>query len=158
MKNVICVKNDSIKSLSNEYLSEILIKWRDEYEYEIDGIIVIDDKLYNRITGNPLHAFAFKMIISEQIAEAKVVNVLWTPSKDGYLKPRVQIEPITLGGVKIEYATGFNAKFIVDNNIGLGSLITIIRSGDVIPHILSVVVHPTNQCFRLFHMNGMIAM
>ena len=139
-ENVICVKNDSIKSLSNEYLSEILIKWRDEYEYEIDGIIVIDDKLYNRITGNPLHAFAFKMIISEQIAEAKVVNVLWTPSKDGYLKPRVQIEPITLGGVKIEYATGFNAKFIVDNNIGLGSLITIIRSGDVIPHILSVVV------------------
>ena len=95
---------------------------------------------YNRITGNPLHAFAFKMIISEQIAEAKVVNVLWTPSKDGYLKPRVQIEPITLGGVKIEYATGFNAKFIVDNNIGLGALITIIRSGDVIPHILSVVV------------------
>ena len=139
-ENVICVKNDSIKSLSNEYLSEILIKWRDEYEYEIDGIIVIDDKLYNRITGNPLHAFAFKMIISEQIAEAKVVNVLWTPSKDGYLKPRVQIEPITLGGVKIEYATGFNAKFIVDNNIGLGALITIIRSGDVIPHILSVVV------------------
>ena len=138
-ENVICVKNETVSSLSNEYLSEILIKWRDEYEYEIDGIIVIDDKIYQRTNGNPEHAFAFKMIISDQVAEAKVVNVLWTPSKDGYLKPRVQIEPITLGGVKIEYATGFNAKFIVDNKIGLGALITIIRSGDVIPHILSVV-------------------
>ena len=41
----------------------------------------------------PDHAFAFKMVLSDQKAEAKVLDVLWTPSKDGYLKPRVQIEP-----------------------------------------------------------------
>ena len=74
------------------------------------------------------------------LVEAKVVDVIWTPSKDGYLKPRIQVEPILLGGVSIEYATGFNAKFINDNKIGIGSLITITRSGDVIPHIVSVVV------------------
>jgi NAD-dependent DNA ligase len=80
------------------------------------------------------------MVLSDQIAEAKVVDVLWTPSKDGYLKPRVEIEPIKLGGVTITYATGFNAAFIRDNKIGIGSLIELIRSGDVIPYIRSVIV------------------
>jgi NAD-dependent DNA ligase len=79
------------------------------------------------------------MVLSDQIAEAKVLDVIWTPSKDGYLKPRVQIEPIVLGGVTIEYATGFNAKFIKDNSIGIGSLIKLVRSGDVIPHIVEVI-------------------
>jgi NAD-dependent DNA ligase len=101
---------------------------------------VADDRIYARKSGNPDHAFAFKMVLSDQTAEAKVVNVIWTPSKDGYLKPRVQIEPIKLGGVTIEYATGFNAAFIEQNKIGVGALIQIIRSGDVIPHILNVTI------------------
>ena len=130
--------------LTNELLSETLVKWRSEYLYEIDGVIVSDDKIYDRKSGNPDHAFAFKMVLSDQIAEAKVVDVIWTPSKDGYLKPRVQIEPIQLGGVKIEYATGFNAAFIEQNKIGVGALIQIIRSGDVIPHIRSVTT-PAEQ-------------
>ena len=127
-------------TLSNELLSNVLVEWRKTYMYEIDGIIVTDDKIYPRKTGNPEHAFAFKMVLSDQIAEAKVVDVLWTPSKDGYLKPRVQIEPINLGGVTIEFATGFNAAFIKDNNIGIGTTIELIRSGDVIPYIKSVTV------------------
>jgi NAD-dependent DNA ligase len=126
------------KDLSNELLSEVLVKWRAEYLYEIDGVIVTDDKLYPRKSGNPAHSFAFKMVLSDQIAEVKVVDVIWNPSKDGYLKPRVQIEPIQLGGVKIEFATGFNGAFIEQNKIGIGALIQIIRSGDVIPHIRSV--------------------
>jgi len=134
------VKYEVKNEISNELLSETLLKWRNEYEYEIDGIICMDDKIYPRITGNPEHAFAFKMVLSEQVAEAKVMDVLWSPSKDGILKPRVQIEPITLGGVRIEFATGFNAKFIVDNNIGVGAVVQLVRSGDVIPHILSVPV------------------
>jgi NAD-dependent DNA ligase len=126
-------------SLSNELLSETLVDWRQNYVYEIDGVIVTNDKIYERKSGNPEHSFAFKMVLSDQVAEAKVVDVIWTPSKDGYLKPRVQIEPINLGGVKIEYATGFNGAFIKDNQVGIGSVIELIRSGDVIPHIQKVV-------------------
>jgi DNA ligase (NAD+) len=127
--------------LTNEALSSILIDWRTNYKYEIDGVIVADNRIYLRQTaGNPEHAFAFKMVLSDQIAEAIVTDVIWTPSKDGYLKPRVQIEPINLGGVKIEYATGFNGAFIRDNKVGIGSTIQLIRSGDVIPHIKSVTV------------------
>jgi NAD-dependent DNA ligase len=134
------VLNTLTYDLSNEYLSDMLIDWRKNYMYEIDGIIVTNNKIYPRKTGNPEHSFAFKMVLSEQMAEAKVVDVIWTPSKDGYLKPRVQIEPIQLCGVIIEYATGFNASFIEENYIGVGAVIEIIRSGDVIPYINSVTI------------------
>ena len=132
------VQNKSVDTLSNEELSEVLMDWRSHYQYEIDGVIVSDDNLHARKDGNPEYAFAFKMVISDQMAEAKVVDVIWNASKNGYLKPRVQIEPIRLGGVTIEYATGFNGSFIETNKIGVGAVIQIIRSGDVIPHIKSV--------------------
>ena len=130
----------SNNELTNELLSNLLVDWRKNYVYEIDGVIVSDDKTYPRKSGNPDHAFAFKMVLSDQVAESKVVDVLWSPSKDGYLKPRVQIEPVKLGGVTIEYATGFNGAFIKDNNIGVGTVVEIIRSGDVIPYIRKVVI------------------
>jgi FkbM family methyltransferase len=132
--------NENKSTLTNELLSETLIEWRQVYIYEIDGVIVANDALYERKSGNPEHAFAFKMVLSDQVAEAKVVDVIWAASKDGYLKPRVQIEPINLGGVQITYATGFNGAFINDNKIGIGAIIELIRSGDVIPYIRKVVV------------------
>ena len=132
------VQHRIVDKLSNEYLSDLLLEWRKEYAYEIDGVIVTNNAIYPRSSGNPDHSFAFKMVISDQVAEAKVVDVLWEASKDGYLKPRVQIEPIQLGGVKIEYATGFNGKFIEDNRIGIGAIIMMVRSGDVIPYIKSI--------------------
>ena len=138
------VLNKTVTKISNELLSETLVEWRNNYIYEIDGIIVTNDDIYERKSGNPEHAFAFNMVLSDQIAEAKVVDVIWTPSKDGYLKPRVQIEPINLGGVKIEYATGFNGAFINDNKVGIGATIELIRSGDVIPHIRKVIVPAEN--------------
>jgi NAD-dependent DNA ligase/DNA polymerase/3'-5' exonuclease PolX len=132
------VFNKIENTITNELLSDILIDWRKNYEYEIDGIIVSNNAIYPREHGNPEHSFAFKMVMSDQVAEAKVIDVLWEASKDGYLKPRVRIEPIQLAGVRIEYATGFNGKFIEDNKIGIGSIIVMVRSGDVIPYIKSV--------------------
>ena len=141
--NVVTVKNiQSIdyEQLTNDYLSNKLIEFRTTYEYSIDGIICIDDNLHDRKSKNPEHAFAFKMVLTDQVIEAKVLDVLWSVSKDGLIKPRVQFEPVTIGGVTITYATGINARFIVDNNIGLGALVSLTRSGDVIPKITSVIV------------------
>lgn len=132
------VKNEDTDTLSNNMLSDILVDWRTNYEYIIDGIIVSDDNVYKRTIKNPDHSFAFKMVLSDQVVEAKVVDVIWNASKSGYLKPRVRIEPVNIGGVKIEYATGFNGNFIEENKIGVGAIIQIVRSGDVIPHIKSV--------------------
>ena len=138
-EDVITVINETKTDIDNSLLSEILVDWRENYEYTIDGVIVSNDKIYPRTTKNPEHGFAFKMVLSDQIAEAKVLNVLWSPSKDGYLKPRIQIEPVVLGGAKIEYATAFNAAFVEDNKLGIGSVVKLVRSGDVIPHIMDVI-------------------
>ena len=137
--DTVMFRQENADTLTNELLSSLLLDWRKSYEFEVDGVIVTDDHIHGRISGNPEHAFAFKMVISDQMAEAKVVDVLWEASKNGYLKPRVRIEPINLGGVRIEYATGFNGRFIEENRIGVGALIQLVRSGDVIPYIQSIV-------------------
>lgn len=137
--DIIPVINERKNDIDNSLLSDILVDWRENYEYTIDGVIVANDEIYDRTEKNPEHAFAFKMVLSDQIAEAKVLNVLWAPSKDGYLKPRIQIEPVVLGGAKIEYATAFNGAFVEDNKIGIGSIVKLVRSGDVIPHIMDVI-------------------
>jgi NAD-dependent DNA ligase len=133
------VWHTTTKTLSNEMLSDVLQDTRAKYEYETDGIIVANDAVYPRSTGNPEHAFAFKMVIGDQMAEAKVVDVLWEVSQDGYFKPRIRIEPVNIAGVNIEYTTGFNGKFIEENGIGVGAIVRIIRSGDVIPYIREVI-------------------
>ena len=140
----ITVQHTIQSDITNEMLSSYLVDWRTNYKYETDGVIVTNDLVYPRKQGNPQHSFAFKMVLSEQIAEAKVVDVIWSTSKSGYIKPKVRIEPIQLGGVTIEYATGFNGHFIESNKIGIGAMIEIIRSGDVIPYIKSVV-SPANE-------------
>lgn len=130
-------------NVTNEFLSSILEQAREISEYEIDGLIITHNKEYQRIPNkceNPDHAFAFKMMMTEQLAETKVLEVIWNMSKDGYLKPRIRIEPIIIGGVRIEYVTGKNAGFIRENKIGLGAIVQIVRSGDVIPNIAKVIV------------------
>ena len=125
--------------ISIEKLSTILSERKASALYEIDGIIVAHDKVYPRTVGkNPDHAFAFKMAFAEQTAITEVLHVYWEASKNGYLKPTVNFEPVNIGGAVIQYASGFNASFIHNNGIGPGAFIDIIRSGDVIPYIREV--------------------
>ena len=126
--------------LDFEMLDEILLDRRESSEYEIDGIIIMDDSLHDYNTdGNPDFAFAFKDASEKQTADVVVKDVEWNVSKDGYLKPKLILEPTKLSGVVISNATAFNAKYIVDNKIGPSSVVKIIRSGDVIPHVLEVI-------------------
>lgn len=139
-KNVDVVRFQKAKNVDNEELSELLIEWRENYKYEIDGIIVTHDRMRAfRADGNPAHAFAFKMILSDQMVEANVVDVIWSPSKYGYLKPKIEIDPVEIGGATITYATAFNAEFVEKHKLGVGAVVLLQRSGDVIPHILKVL-------------------
>ena len=133
------MKHKLVPDVTNEMLSDVLVDWRNTYKYLIDGIIIIDNHSYKRTKKNPKHAFAFKMVLSDQKAEAKVVDVIWKPSKDGFIKPKIRIEPIHIGGTEITSATAYNADFILKNKIGIGAIVEIIRSGDVIPTIQKVI-------------------
>ena len=138
-ENVITVIYSKNKKFNTSSLSQYLLDWRENYDYDIDGIIIADDNKYPRTNKNPKHAFAFKMVLDDQVVESKVVNVIWNPSKDGYLKPKIQIQPVKIGGVEITFATVHNAEFVIKNKIGIGAVVQIIRSGDVIPKVESVV-------------------
>jgi len=131
-------------SINNEILTSYLSNLKNNYKYKIDGIIITNNHIYERTSGNPEHSFAFKMITDNQIAEATVLDVLWTPSKNGYLKPRIQIKPVLIDNVSIQYLNGFNAYYIEQNKINTGSVLEVVRSGDVIPHILNVVTFSSN--------------
>ena len=138
-QKVITVIYSKNKKFNTSSLSQYLVDWRENYDYDIDGIIVADDNKYPRTNKNPKHAFAFKMVLDDQVVETKVVNVIWSPSKDGYLKPKIQIQPVIIGGVEINFATVHNAEFVIKNKIGIGAVVQIIRSGDVIPKVENVV-------------------
>lgn len=136
------VKNDiiSFEDLNMDILSEILLENRRTCKYEIDGITIQPIKEYKRnIKDNPKYAFAFKMTMENNIIEAQVDEIEWNISKHKLLKPRVKIIPVNLNGVTITYASGFNAKFIVENSLGKNSIVKLTRSGDVIPFIIEVI-------------------
>jgi len=121
-----------------EYLDKFLKKRREKSPYEIDGIVITEDKKHKRNTsGDPSYSFAFKGIT--ETALSVVDKVTWTPSKDGYLTPRVWFDPVRLSGATIQKATGFNAKFIVDNKIGPGAKVRVIRRHDTIPEVMETI-------------------
>ncbi len=132
--------NEVFRGLDADILQETLLEFKRESQYEIDGIIVADEsRVYPLPTsGNPKHAVAFKMRLDEQTATTTVEYVEYNVSKTKLLKPRVKFAPVKIGGDTIMYATGFNAKFIKDNKLGPGAVITIVKSGDVIPYIAEV--------------------
>jgi NAD-dependent DNA ligase len=122
-------------------LPEILIDYKKQSKYEIDGIILTDNtKPHNRVmSGNPSYAVAFKMPLEEQMANTVVLNVEYNISKHGALNPRIMYKPVVIGGDTHQYTSGFNLRYIVDNKIGIGAEIQIIKSGDVIPYIYSIL-------------------
>lgn len=128
-----------VGAISIDMLGELLTARKESSIFEIDGIIVCNAGVYPRTKNKyPDHAFAFKMAFAAQQATTEVLKVVWEVSKDGYLKPTVNFEPVNIGGSVIQYATGFNAAWIHANGIGPGAYIDIIRSGDVIPYIKEV--------------------
>jgi NAD-dependent DNA ligase len=134
-----------LKKISIRILNNILEYRKKNSNYEIDGIVVLQDSVHPRnTTRNPKYSFAFK---GQSVrAVVKVIEVLWKPTKDKYLIPRVRFQKTNISGVELEYATGFNAKFIKDNKIGPGARIIVARSGNVIPQIVGVI-KPTYPSF-----------
>jgi len=107
------VYNTVFENINIDNLSNLLKERKNNSEYDIDGIIVSYGKPKKRLEeGNPDYAFAFKQTFENQTK---------------------------LSGVTIKHVTAFNAKYISDNNIGPKTIIKLVRSGDVIPHILQVI-------------------
>ena len=128
------------KKINEDFLMNMLPEWKKESKYEIDGLIITQNQFHERNEdGNPDYSRAFKMDLDEQRGIGEVEEILWEVSRHGKIIPRIKIKPIKIGLVTIQKATAFNAKYIKDNNLGPGAVVNIIRSGDVIPYIESVI-------------------
>ena len=132
--------------LTEHNLTDRLTDYKQTSVFELDGIVIDADRasLRTELAGgnnssslNPEYSWKFKINDNRTITE--VVQVHWNISKNGYLKPRVEVKPVDLSGVTITFATGFNAKFIRENGVGPGAQISITRSGEVIPFIEKVI-------------------
>jgi len=134
-----CVKAEEF---TQDYMKDLFEDW--SQKYEIDGIIVeinnLDrqKQLGRERNGNPSFARAYKGDF-EEVKETTVTGVTWQISKKGLLKPVIQIEPTRLDGATVTNVTGNNAKFMEENQIGVGTKMTVKRSGMVIPKVVDIL-------------------
>jgi len=137
------VSNHRRDQVDSAWLSDWFKQARVTSDYQIDGLIVTQDQPNQRnLSGNPKYSVAFKLNAEGQLTTVRAV--IWSASRHGFLKPRIEIDPITItdeegGTVTVQFCTAFNAKYVVDNKIGPGCRVKIVRSGDVIPYITEVV-------------------
>ena len=129
--------------LKEDALRDMLVTRRAASEYPLDGIVIGADCIPAAIGGgeakNPADCIAFKASLDEQKETTTVIQVEWNASRQGCLIPRIQVEPVTIGGANIQWLSGHNASMIYENKIGPGARIVVRRSGDVIPTLDSVV-------------------
>jgi len=129
-------------SLDISAIIDQVTKERSYLDYDIDGIVfAIDDKNIQKKMGYTSHHPKFKIAYKFQSASGTttLLGKEWVVSRTGRVKPVGLIEPIELSDAKCGRVTLHNAKFIIDNRIADGEEIVIERSGDVIPHFLSMV-------------------
>jgi NAD-dependent DNA ligase len=126
---------------SADVLTTTLAERRIVSEYDMDGLVIKTNKpiVPRVLKGNPKDAIAWKPPNGESKL-TKVILVEWNASATGKLVPRVQIDPVHIGGSTIQFVTGVNARRIVDWKIGPGAQVVIRKGGDVIPLIETVEV------------------
>lgn len=106
--------------------------------YPTDGLVFNHDCILDTETHEIKYvAQAFKF--DSEIAITHVEQVEWEMSKTRYAIPTVRMSPVTLAGTTVTFATGFNAQFIKENNIGPGTVIEVEKHGEIIPVINKVI-------------------
>ncbi|HUR31733.1 MAG TPA: NAD-dependent DNA ligase LigA, partial [Saprospiraceae bacterium] len=118
-------------------------KIRDDYPYEIDGMVVkVDDFDLQDMCGftshHPRWAIAYKFQAKQ--ATTKLNDVGFSVGKIGTVTPVAFVEPVSVAGVTISMISLHNEDFITSKDIRIGDQVLIERAGDVIPYV--VKSHP----------------
>lgn len=126
--------------MNKSQLDDYLEQCRVSAPCRIDGIVCKANRVfpYQHINENPKHSFAFK---KDTVAVTRVKNVDWNiTSKDGYINPVVNLEPVIILGSEISYFTGHNARFILEKRLGPGALVAVTLGGDCIPAYVDTII------------------
>lgn len=125
-----------------EALQQLYMKWRSVYP--IDGLVLYVndlrkwDALGRKNNGNPNYAIAYKHPDFTEVHDTTVQRIEWQVAKSGALKPVVVVDDVDNGDCIMNSPTGNNASWISDRNIAPGAVVSLTRSGGVIPKIVAV--------------------
>lgn len=113
----------------------------DDFAYLCDGIVLAFEEPGQRQIKNnyPLNMLAIKFKANR--VQTKVIGFEWTQKKKGHLTPKILIEHVKLDGSTMTCANGYNYQWLVDAHIGIGSIVEIEKSGDIIPVIAKVLTY-----------------
>ncbi|WP_328873999.1 NAD-dependent DNA ligase LigA [Streptomyces sp. NBC_00287] len=128
---------------------------RHSVEHEIDGVVVKLDEipLQGRLGSTsraPRWAIAYKYAPEE--VNTKLVNIRVGVGRTGRVTPYAQVEPVTVAGSEVEFATLHNQDVVKAKGVLIGDTVVLRKAGDVIPEILGPVVDLRDGSEREFVM------
>ncbi|SPF03636.1 NAD-dependent DNA ligase LigA [Streptomyces sp. MA5143a] len=128
---------------------------RHSVEHEIDGAVVKLDEipLQGRLGSTsraPRWAIAYKYAPEE--VNTKLVNIRVGVGRTGRVTPYAQVEPVTVAGSEVEFATLHNQDVVKAKGVLIGDTVVLRKAGDVIPEILGPVVDLRDGTEREFVM------
>ena len=127
-----------VPEINQQFLEEYYLERRDEAEYEMDGLVIYQNRSVPYPTdGNPKHVIAFKTEAGFEKQEATVTHIEWQASKEKVLSPVVYYEMLQFSDRKNDHVTGKNAEFIESNNIGPGAKLLI--QLNIVPEIAQIL-------------------
>jgi DNA ligase (NAD+) len=121
---------------------------REKLAYEIDGIVVKVDEvaLQNELgftAKSPRWAIAYKYPAHQETTFVREIRV--QVGRTGVLTPVAVLEPVHLGGVTVSSSTLHNLDEVERLGLHAGDTVLVERAGEVIPHVLKVVKHGTEE-------------
>ena len=120
---------------------------RDSFDYEIDGVVVkvnstaLQDE-FGTTTKAPRWAIAYKYPARQ--ATTRLLGIVIQVGRTGALTPVAHLEPTLLAGTTVSRASLHNEDEIKRLDLRIGDYVTIEKSGEIIPQVLSAVVSKRN--------------
>jgi len=116
---------------------------REQLGYEADGVVVKVDSLdQQRQLGATAHhprwAIAYKFAAQQALSMVRRISI--NVGRTGALTPSAELDPVRIAGATISRATLHNADEIERLDVRVGDTVLVERAGDVIPHIVKVVL------------------
>ena len=111
--------------------------------YDIDGVVIkLNDLKGHELLGNtiryPKWAVAYKFPAED--VQTKLKDIIFTVGRTGQVTPNAVLEPVMVMGSLISRATLHNEDYCISKDIRVGDTVKIIKAGDVIPRVESVVM------------------
>lgn len=114
---------------------------RDDYDYEVDGMVVkVDDFQLREEIGYTSHHPRWAMAYKFQARQARSVleRVEFQVGRIGTVTPVAKIRPVEVAGVQVTSVSLFNEDFLREKDLRYGDTVVVERAGDVIPYIVRV--------------------